>query len=278
MKKRIVLCADDYGQTSEISAGIVDLINKGRLSATSCLTNSSNWLKHANWLIPFRGKVDLGLHFNLTEGQPLSEQFRAKYGSIFGSLPHLLAKSFLRQLDQSVIETELTAQLDRFEEALGRVPDFIDGHQHIHQFPVIRTALINVYERRLRLNNSYIRSTIDHDMSKSIKFDHKQWIIYLSGAKAFKQLLKARNILHNASFAGVYRFAKAPAYRGLFRCFLSQIGDKGLIMCHPGMKATQLSDKIMPARVCEYQYLASDSFLLDCEQHNVAIQAFQSNS
>mgnify|MGYP000073246266 CR=1 FL=1 len=42
----------------------------------------------------------------------------------------------------AALAREWDAQWARFCEALGRAPRFVDGHQHVHQFPVIRDALL----------------------------------------------------------------------------------------------------------------------------------------
>ena len=157
MKKRIVLCADDYGQAPTISAAILDLVQKERLTAVSCMVNSPFWQEHAALLLPFRAKIDVGLHFNLTEGRPLSAAFRAKMGDTFPSLLHLMGKSWWRRLNQAVIQAELRAQLDAFVNAMGELPDFLDGHQHVHQFPIIRAALVAVYADYFKAKRPYVR-------------------------------------------------------------------------------------------------------------------------
>src|SRR5580693_851904 len=115
--KYIILCADDYGQTCAISQAIIDLLKSRRLTAISCMVTSSGWPLHAPWLIPYKNQVDIGLHFNLTEGK--------------GPLSLLLLKSHLRQLHKHTIRAELNTQLDQFISAMGVLPDFIDGHQHV---------------------------------------------------------------------------------------------------------------------------------------------------
>src|SRR5436190_22116683 len=104
MKKNIVLCADDYGQAPAISKGIISLLEKGRLSAVSCMVNMPGRPEAALWLQPFADQADMGLHFNLTEGKPLSQSFKNAYGDGLIPLNTLLRKAFLRQLDQTVIE------------------------------------------------------------------------------------------------------------------------------------------------------------------------------
>src|SRR5438876_1108370 len=183
MKKRIVLCADDYGQALAISQGIIHLIKEGRLSATSCMVNTSHWLDHAKWLIPYQHQIDIGLHFNLTSGNILSPGYVLKHGENFFSLPILLLKTFFRNLDQVAIEAECHAQIDRFFDAMGFLPHYIDGHQHVHQFPIIREAVIAVYEKRLRWQNAYVRLINEAITPQDLFFDTKKIIIQASGSK-----------------------------------------------------------------------------------------------
>ena len=137
-----ILCADDYGFSPGISSAIRDLIDRGRLSATSCMTMSPFWPDHASWLKPYADQVDVGLHLTLTDQRPLGPMPRTAPGDRFPPLRMLMRKALTRQLDQGEIDSELNRQLDAFERAFGRVPSHIDGHQHIHQLPVVRQAVI----------------------------------------------------------------------------------------------------------------------------------------
>ena len=71
--KYFTLCADDFGYSTEVSQGILSLISIERLTATSCMTNMPDWKNSASKLIPYKDQIDIGLHFNLTEGEALSE-------------------------------------------------------------------------------------------------------------------------------------------------------------------------------------------------------------
>lgn len=271
MKKRIVLCADDYGQAPAISEGIINLLQKNRLSATSCMVNTVYWPEHAKWLLPFREQIDIGLHFNVTEGKALSSEYRKQHGEYFHSLGNVLTLAYLRVLSGAAIEAELHAQLDAYEQQLGGLPDHIDGHQHIHQFPVIRDAIMRVYAKRLRSKKPYIR-LINNQLKVSECLRHfKKTIIHFTGSNALKTLLAKNQLPHNQSFAGIYAFGLAEQYPVFFPQFLQEIGDKGLIMCHPGLIDPNSHTVIARARYKEYQYLAGDQFVVDCEAKEVAI-------
>lgn len=275
MKKRIVLCADDYGQAYPISQGIIKLIQMGRVTATSCMVNMPLWQDQAKWLFPFYNQIDIGLHLNLTQGQPLSTEFANTYGKRFFSLNKLLRYAFLHKLQNGAIEAECEAQIDCFADMLGFLPRFIDGHQHVHQFPIIRHALLNVYEKRLRRQHTYIRLVNGKLRLSGFKENLKKIIIYRTGAGALKRLLNSHHIPHNLSFSGIYSFAKAEQYGELFPQFLQEISDKGLIMCHPGFLPSESDDIIGQARYAEYQYLVGGRFLKDCHAKGVTLGKFR---
>lgn len=274
MTKRIVLCADDYGQAPAISKGIIYLIQHGRLTATSCMVNSVYWSEHATWLIPYLSQIDLGLHFNLTEGLALSAPYQSKHGQAFMPLPTLLARAWLGKLDQTAIEAELNAQLDRFQEVVGVLPRYIDGHHHVHQFPVIRQALIRVYEKRLRKHGSYIRLVNEPLSWRDWLFDFKKIIIVGAGTASLKKLLNHKHIPHNQSFSGIYSFGQAGRYDQFFTTFLKKVESGGIIMCHPALAASDDSDPVAEARYQEYKYLASGRFLEDCLDQGIKLTRF----
>ncbi len=279
MTKRIVLCADDYGQAEAISKGIVALLEMHRLSATSCLVNAPGWDEQAQWLKPLQATIDIGLHLNLTEGMALSQAFIERYGDHLFPLTTLMLKTTLRQLDVATVQAECNAQLDRFVEVMGCLPQFIDGHQHVHQFPVIRLALLQVYQQRLAAQKIPVRLVNERMNISSLLVDPKKdlikkIIITAMGTKAFARLLDNNHIPHNHSFAGIYTFSAASDYALFFPQFLQKIDEGGLIMCHPGLADTQDNDTIAKARYAEYQYFSNQQFLVDCASQAVVLTRF----
>lgn len=273
MKRRIVLCADDYGQALAISHGILVLIQQQRLSATSCLVTFSHWEDHASWLLPLKDQIDIGLHFNLTEGMALSSAYQAKYGAEFYSLSKLMLLAGLERLDQHVIAAELRAQISRFQSALGFLPRFLDGHQHVHQFPVIRQAVLTVYAELLRASHTYVR-LVNMPFNWRNPGNIKKLVIKCMGGRAMQRQLAQLHIPHNTSFSGVYSFSDAQHYNKIFPQFLASIQDGGMIMCHPGLADTTTNDAIKTARYHELQYFESPEFVADCKAQAVSLQRF----
>lgn len=273
MKKSIVLCADDYGQAPLISEGIIRLAEKGRLSATSCLINTPYWPEHAAWLMPLQEKIQIGLHLNLTQGQALSSAYETMYGTTFLPLASVLKKACLGQWDVAVIAAEFEAQLTRFVDEMGRLPDFLDGHQHVHQFKGVRDALMQIYLKHFKTKTAFIRLVNEPLTLQDCWRQPKKWIIYLSGTRSLQQLLIKHQIPHNTSFAGIYSFAASASYARYFPTFLQSIQTGGLIMCHPGLKSNrdQPEDEIAASRPFEYDYFMSEQFLKDCAEFDINI-------
>lgn len=247
--KGIVLCADDYGQETSISLAIVDLIKMGRLSATSCIVTSPHWQADGLMLRDLENKIDVGLHFNLTEGEGCD------------SLSTIMRKACLRQLDQASIEAEFERQLHLFESVMGRLPDYIDGHQHVHQFPIIRDAILSCYQKKLRDHQVYIRLVDQPLKLKDYVLNPKKMLIQLMGTRAFKKKLKAANVAYNQSFEGVYSLNATINYAEKFTEFLKNVDAGGIIMCHPGLGVSVAQDKIYNVRKNEYEFFKSDLFL-----------------
>lgn len=265
--KKIILCADDYAQNSTITQGILNLVSRRRLSAVSCLTTSSDWPAHAALLSPYHEIIDIGLHFNLTEGCSLSKQ------NLMTPLAQLLLKAFLGRIDERTIETEFHAQLDRFIEHMGKIPDFIDGHQHIHHFPIIRDAILNGYQKRFPKRKIYIRIASNSLLQSLVtaKSFPKSQIITATGALTLKKKCQQLKIPCNDSFAGIYAFKKAANYRFYFPYFLSQMKNNGLIMCHPGLPSEDAADLLRHSREKEYNYFNSDEFIEACAAAKVSL-------
>lgn len=275
--KKITLCADDYSFTPAVSEAIIQLISRDRLSAVSCMTNTEHWKTHADWLKPYVDKVDIGLHFTLTDVPPHNSKLRESWPNGSPSHLNLMLQAYTRQLNPEWIRSEIKSQIDRFEQALGILPHFIDGHQHVHQLPIVRDALLAVYQENFPDASCYIRIPSNGvlKIKDSISTTIKSSLIAITGATSLKRLLSKHNIPFNTSFSGIYTFSNAPHYPQYFRQFLEEIKPNGLIMCHPGLHSEASIDSIAGPRWHEYNYLNSDAFLQDCENKGIQLVRFR---
>lgn len=247
--KLIVICADDYSLNPAINAGILDLLAHQRLSAVSCMSQSPGWHDDARSLLPFRGLADIGLHFNLTH--PFSN-------ALCWPLHQLMCRATLRLLPRQKIRDSLAQQLDAFEAAMGAAPDFIDGHQHVHQFPQVRDILVDECLRRYPGRRPYIRSLARMPGTNGFKAQ----VLGMMGARALERALQEHGIPRNAAFAGLYSLTPDPGWPEMMRRWLSLLPVGGLVMCHPAQSIVTddgmvADDSIAAARVAEFSFLAS---------------------
>ena len=103
-----VLCADDFGLTDGVSRGIVELAAMRRLSATGAMTNMPGWRRAAPDLKLLRGRIDIGLHLNLTTGSPLGPMPNLAPSGGFPPLKELLPRALRRGLNGDEIAGEIS--------------------------------------------------------------------------------------------------------------------------------------------------------------------------
>lgn len=251
MLKTLVLCADDFGQAPHISQAILTLAEQDRLSAISCMSTEEDWQQQGKDLKVFHKHLNIGLHFNLTWGSPFPP-----------SPTSWLFRSFTGRIDRAFIEAHLIKQLDQFEAVTGFPPDFIDGHQHVHSFPLIRDSLVKVIAARFPKKKPYVRTLCPMLSAQDARL--KAFIIR-GAAFRFSQKLAHHEIPHNSCFGGVYSLTETAPYRRYMQKWLHKAPSGTLLMCHPGKKPLEGTvDPIQEARLQEYLYLLSPSFTEDC--------------
>lgn len=263
-ERRVVFCADDFAQTPGTVEGILSLLGAGKLTAVSCLVESPLWPDAALRLRRLPVAFDAGLHFNLTH------DFSGPRAHRPAALPLVLLAAGLRAISRPRLEASLHRQLDRFEREMKRAPDFVDGHQYVHQLPVVRDALVSVLRSRYPSSGTAIRVTVPAQ-SRGLK---SSLIARLGGYRLLAAVRRAR-IPHNADFAGIYDFSTAPGFAERMSQWLSGVRDGGLIVCHPADGGLTNRDPIAPAREREFAYLESDGFASALREWRVRLARFR---
>ena len=72
MVRRLIVNADDFGLAGSVSTGIIDVYQSGQLSSTTLMVNMPG-TEEAVDLAERHPGLGVGLHFNLTEGRPLTD-------------------------------------------------------------------------------------------------------------------------------------------------------------------------------------------------------------
>jgi chitin disaccharide deacetylase len=261
--RRVFLCADDYGLSPGVDAAIRDLLARRRLSATSAMVVTPTFgHDEARALATLAGTTPfaVGLHVTLTAPhRPLAQAFRPVHGGEFPNLGRLMMLALSRRLDPAVLATEIAAQLDRFIDAFGRPPDFVDGHQHVQLLPRIRDAFLAMV--REKAPRAWVRQCGRTTPIGRRLQDRKGLVLDLLSHR-FRRRASAFGIATNPGFAGTYDFGNPQRFSTVFPQFLDGLPDGGVIMCHPGKVDDQLVclDPLTTRREEELAFFASEDF------------------
>jgi predicted glycoside hydrolase/deacetylase ChbG (UPF0249 family) len=262
--RRIWLCADDYGLSPGVNRAIRDLIERGRLNATSVMVvgpaigrDEVSALRAA---ATNSSRCSIGLHVTLTAPfRPLTMHFQPLDGGMFLSLPKLLRAGIARRLDPEIIQAELTVQLAAFHEMFGRAPDFVDGHQHAQLFPGVRDAFLAAVKQAAP--DAWVRQSGRHAPLARRLGPPKALLLDLLSAQ-FRRRAARADIAFNPAFAGAYDFSGRPDFGALMGQFLDRLPEHGLIMCHPGFVDDILVelDPFTTQRQHEHAFLGGEHF------------------
>lgn len=246
----------------QIDAGILDLAGQGRLSATSCMSRGPSFRQHAARLLDL--PIETGLHLNLTE------PFAAN--GFCRPLTRLLRDSYLRRIDRAALRGEIEAQLDIFEVVLGRRPDYVDGHQHVHQFPAVRDCLLDILRRRYADGPPWLRSTRRPRLAGApAALRLKAATIELLGGRAFERQAHRAGFRTNGRLLGAYGFTGGEAgYLAQLEHWLGDAEPGDLLMCHPARGLTP-GDPLGAQRQAEYAALAGPALPGLLERHRARL-------
>jgi predicted glycoside hydrolase/deacetylase ChbG (UPF0249 family) len=259
--KRLAVCADDYGLNPAVDRGVLALAAQRRITATSAMVTPPRWAEAGAAL--GEAGIAVGLHFNLTEGEPLSPSLRRDWPR-FPSLGRLMALAWRGRLPAAALADEFQAQMQRFVAVAGHAPDFIDGHQHVHALPGVRPlALAAAHSLGVALRNT--------GRLLGPGFAFKRRVIEACGGRTLAAEMRARGVAHAPALVGAYDFGPRADYRALMRGWLRLAPDEALLFCHPALGDPSAGDVIAAARQREMAYLAGPDFAADLVEFGVTL-------
>ena len=273
--RRIWLCADDYGLSPGVNRAIRDLIERGRLNATSVMVVGPAIgraeIAALQSAVANGPRCAIGLHVTLTAPfRPLTMHFRPLDGGMFLGFPKLLRAGLLRRLDPEIIHAELTVQLTAFRDWFGRAPDFVDGHQHAQLFPQVRDAFLTAV--KTAAPDAWVRQG-GRNQPLARRLGTPKALVLDVLSTQFRRRAVQAGIAFNSGFAGAYDFTKRPDFGALMPRFLEGLPDGGLIMCHPGfVDDTLISlDPLTTHREHEHAFLGGEHFPRLLEANKVTL-------
>lgn len=133
---KLIINADDFGLRPGIDRGVRLLLEAGAISSVSVLVNQSS-SRDALSFLQRNPQFGAGLHLDLDSyfyEAGFCTDHRGKFlvPELFFDNPVLLQR----------IADDLQEQIERFADCVGRKPDHLDGHHHVHLFPAVLPMVV----------------------------------------------------------------------------------------------------------------------------------------
>lgn len=244
--RRLILCADDFAFSPDVSHVIAELATDGKLNATGCMTAMPNWRSDSRLLDRLPPQVEIGLHLVLTLEAPATAMPGLAPAGVLPGINDLARMARRADLPLAEIAVEIGVQIDRFAEAMGRMPDFVDGHQHAHALPGIRDIVLAEVARRAP--GAWIRTCAERATAILARPFRGKAVASAAHSIGLRGAAAAHGLSCNEGFAGHYGFA--GDYAAMLPRFLARPGARHLVMCHPGA-GNRPGDDIAAARIVE---------------------------
>jgi predicted glycoside hydrolase/deacetylase ChbG (UPF0249 family) len=273
--RRIWLCADDYGLSPGVNRAIRDLISRGRLNATSVMVVGPaigrDEVEALQDVASKSSRCAVGLHATLTAPfRPLTMHFRPLDGGMFPSFPKLLLASLMRRIDPEIVYEELKLQLAAFAGMFGRVPDFVDGHQHVQLYPQLRDAFLAAVKEIAPA--AWVRQG-GRTGSLTERMSAPKALLLDTLSAQFRRRAAREGIAFNPGFAGAYVFSQKPDFGRLMQQFVQGLPEHGVVMCHPGFVDDVLVslDPLTVQREHEHAFLGGEDFPRFLAANNITL-------
>lgn len=278
--RRLIINADDFGISRGVNDGIVQAARAGGITSTSVMVNlpdSEDAVARAREL----EGISLGLHLNLTLGDALtgpSSLTRGKSAEFY-SLPQILALASIGMIEESDIERETLAQIDRMTRA-GFPPTHVDSHRHVHMHPAIYPAVLRAVRARriaylrvscepLDVNAGVLGATL----KKSLLLLSAR---HLGGGTAVRRFSSGEPM----HFAGISLQGGSSFADRLFSLIRDLPAGTTELMTHPGYSDAALSrrDSYTVERETELRVLCSEEFRELLRANGVVLSTFDDHS
>jgi chitin disaccharide deacetylase len=256
MTEPVIINADDYAMDEGVDAAILDLAERGVVTATSAMVLSPTWPKAAE--ASKDAPLSRGLHIDFTSpfaGETFPRQ----------SITGMTIKSHAGALDRKSVKKAIERQLSLFEAHMNAAPDFVDGHQHAHQLPGVAESLVEVLSDRYGDGAGIGLRICVSRRWRGVKAS----IIGRTGAFRLAELAALAGHSTNSDFAGVYDFNEDADLGAFWRNWLTGLeGGAPLVMCHVATRGGghDGGDPIRGARYREYDWLRGEAFAVLIQQ------------
>jgi predicted glycoside hydrolase/deacetylase ChbG (UPF0249 family) len=117
-QRRLVVNADDFGISAGVNRGVIEAHEHGIVTSASLMTRWPAAADAARYARSYP-QLGIGLHVDLGEWIYQQDEWRPLY--------HVVSD------DPQAVRQEILRQLETFRQLVGRDPDHLNSHQHVHR-------------------------------------------------------------------------------------------------------------------------------------------------
>jgi hopanoid biosynthesis associated protein HpnK len=242
--RQLIVNADDFGLTEQVSRGILDAHREGIVTSTTLMANGGAF--DAAVAMGCREyQLAIGVHLNLTQGVPVSPAVKIptlvnRQGRLHLSPLRLGQGIMTRQVNLAEVEAELRQQIRKVL-GVGILPTHLDGHKHVHVLPGVADIVLRLAQE-FSIRSVRCPSEAAPKLPTLLRFGNsraaaaKQYVLGRAVsifARRFREKLVKAGLLSSAHFYGLSQTGFLDALQ-----ILDILGDlpegSTELMCHPG--------------------------------------------
>lgn len=268
----LIVNADDFGDTEEVTRGIIEAHKNGIVTSTSLMANMPGF-KHAITSIQENPTLDIGAHLNVHRGSPLTTcTYIGEDGHFLKNPLHLLFRYMLHPSKvQNEIFTEFDAQMQKIIQADVHI-SHVDTEKHLHIFPFVFKIALQIAEkyniRRVRFPYERVTAATFSNPSQGIKT-----IVMNIFAPFNMRLLKKSRCTSPDRLYGVTLSKQftVPNVRKLIAKLPNGISE---LSCHPGYEPTEKENYIDAHRTQELATLTDENLKTYIVERGIVLSTF----
>jgi len=249
----VIVHADDFGETVDITEGICLAIEAGVVTSTSVMANMPGTAEALRRAPQLAGQASFGVHLNLCEGRPLTQgSTLADADGRFLRKRALATRALSGKLSLRELEAEVTAQIGLLRDAGIRI-SHLDGHKHLHQLPIV-CAVANVLPRfgieRVRITRlgGWTKARGAMTLAREIAARHAARVFQRANLRSPVRTVDLRDLMRGDALAEAAEPRGARGPEAIELC------------CHPGTAAADAGKPGSHRRGDELDYLLSPAF------------------
>ena len=274
MRRSLIVNADDYGRSREVSTGILEAHHHGIVTTTTVLINLPEALPALREGMRQAPGLGFGLHLNLTLGEPCwnSAASTALVGSNGQFHPINLWQETPDLVPASYIRTEWQAQIDKMGLA-GIMIDHLDSHHHI---ATMRSDIWQIYLELAEQLHCGVRPPYPNDISLADMQASFPSAMIETAKNSALPALKATSIPHPDSFLASF-YDKTAGLPHLLTMLENLTPGVSEIMCHPGYSSPALAQTSSYAhqRVLELAALTAAETIQMVEDQEIQLVTYR---